>query len=130
MAANNLAGKESSLLNIEIEEEPFMVTPLAYCPHLEEINAVTSKDQVDARRGCEKCNDSHENWLCLHCYSTQCSRFVKGHMLSHAEESGHAMTLSFSDLSVWCYKCDSYVHNSKLQRVKELAYESKFGTKV
>uniref|UniRef100_A0A804PSH2 UBP-type domain-containing protein n=1 Tax=Zea mays TaxID=4577 RepID=A0A804PSH2_MAIZE len=27
----------------------------------------------------------------------------------HEEETGHCLALSFSDLSVWCFSCDSYL---------------------
>ncbi|KAG2455348.1 HDAC6 deacetylase, partial [Polypterus senegalus] len=40
-----------------------------------------------------------------------CGRHVNQHMLNHSISSGHVMVLSFTDLSVWCYSCDSYVHN-------------------
>jgi histone deacetylase 6 len=33
-------------------------------------------------------------------------------MLAHNETTKHPLVLSFSDLSVWCYGCDSYVYNS------------------
>jgi hypothetical protein len=36
-------------------------------------------------------------------------RYVKGHMKKHNDESGHPIALSFSDLSIWCYKCEDYV---------------------
>ena len=34
-------------------------------------------------------------------------------MLFHGIDKGddHRLSLSFSDLSVWCYACDSYVDN-------------------
>ena len=40
-----------------------------------------------------------------------CGRYVNKHMVYHTRETNHSMVLSFSDLSVWCYSCDSYVHN-------------------
>ena len=33
------------------------------------------------------------------------------HMVEHQDTAGHKMALSFSDLSVWCYLCDSYIDN-------------------
>ena len=38
-----------------------------------------------------------------------CSRYVQEHMLFHSIESQHLVTLSFSDISVWCYACEDYV---------------------
>nr|XP_015208373.1 PREDICTED: histone deacetylase 6 [Lepisosteus oculatus] len=40
-----------------------------------------------------------------------CGRYVSGHMVAHGLASGHALVLSFADLSVWCYDCEAYVHN-------------------
>ena len=40
-----------------------------------------------------------------------CSRYIKGHMVKHGEDSGHKLVLSYADISVWCYACDSYIHN-------------------
>ena len=34
--------------------------------------------------------------------------------------------MSFSDLSVWCFDCDSYVDNQVLYKVKNLAHKDKF----
>lgn len=32
-------------------------------------------------------------------------------MVTHGVVSEHPLVLSFSDLSVWCYLCEAYVHN-------------------
>ena len=32
-------------------------------------------------------------------------------MLMHSLDTDHRVVLSYADLSVWCYACDSYVHN-------------------
>ncbi len=40
-----------------------------------------------------------------------CGRYVNEHMLIHQDTSGHKMALSLADISVWCYLCDSYIHN-------------------
>ena len=39
----------------------------------------------------------------------------------------HALYLSFTDLSVWCYACSSYVSNPLMQSARRWAYYSKFG---
>jgi histone deacetylase 6 len=83
---------------------------------------------IDSKKPCKTCNDLRENWLCLSCYEIECSRYINGHMSEHYEKTRHPMVLSFSDISVWCYVCDSYVHNDKLTKIKTLAYESKFST--
>lgn len=104
----------------------YAVIPLTYCPHLTEVNLTYDVKQIDAHKSCSKCNDSNENWICLYCFECFCSRYVKGHMSEHFNETKHAMVLSFSDLSVWCYACDSYVDNSLLDNIKTAAYDSKF----
>jgi len=42
---------------------------------------------------------------------THCSRYVNGHMKQHGTETGHSLVLSYADISVWCYQCDSYIHH-------------------
>ena len=32
-------------------------------------------------------------------------------MMIHGVETSHPLTLSFSDLSVWCYQCEAYIDN-------------------
>lgn len=61
-----------------------------------------------------------------------CSRYVNEHMLFHSLEGNeeHRMSLSFSDLSVWCYGCDSYVDNAALDKFKNLLHFEKFGTEM
>merc|ERR1712109_170342 len=53
-------------------------------------------------------------------------RYVNGHQLEHYSQSCHPLALSFSDLSVWCFDCDSYVDNQVLYKVKNLAHKDKF----
>lgn len=40
-----------------------------------------------------------------------CGRYVNEHMVTHGVEAEHPVVLSFSDLSVWCYLCENYLHN-------------------
>lgn len=106
------------------------VVPLPWCEHLELIkNKIYDPTCIDAYKPCMKCEDISENWACLSCSKTFCSRFVRGHMAEHFEETQHPLVLSFSDISVWCYVCDSYIHNQILNEVKLLAYNSKFKLK-
>ena len=56
-----------------------------------------------------------------------CGRYRACHMLSHGAASGHCMVLSLADLSVWCYRCEAYVHNETLTAAKRSAHRSKFG---
>lgn len=48
-------------------------------------------------------------------------------MLFHNLDSNHPLALSFSDLSVWCYPCESYIDNRQLHVYKNLAHRHKFG---
>lgn len=59
-----------------------------------------------------------------------CGRYVKQHMVTHGQESGHPMVLSFADHSVWCYACESYVHNKVLHEAKNAAHLMKFGEEI
>uniref|UniRef100_S4RNP4 Protein deacetylase HDAC6 n=1 Tax=Petromyzon marinus TaxID=7757 RepID=S4RNP4_PETMA len=103
----------------------YAVKPLSWCPHLDAVTAIPG-GAVDPSSPCVDCGDSSENWLCLVCYEAYCGRYVRGHMLQHSEKSGHALVLSFADLSAWCYSCDSYVHHEALHESKRAAYRSKF----
>jgi len=114
----------STISDFEDEEKfGFAVVPLTWCPHLE---TVSSSVSVDVSAPCEKCLHEKENWLCLCCNAVYCSRYVNNHMVDHGERTGHSMVLSYSDLSVWCYGCDSYVNNEKLEGIKKAAYKDKF----
>ncbi|GMQ01085.1 hypothetical protein CsSME_00047860 [Camellia sinensis var. sinensis] len=58
------------------------------------------------------------------------SRFINKHMLEHYWETSHCVALSYSDLSVWCFSCDSYLDAQvilALRPVYETAYLLKFG---
>lgn len=48
-------------------------------------------------------------------------------MQAHCQIDEHQLALSFSDLSVWCYACMSYVDNPTLHKFKNLAHLNKFG---
>ncbi len=107
---------------------PFAVVPLTYCPHLEYVKEQT-QIKYDISKPCSiyDCGEPSENWICLTCNKIYCSRYINNHMVEHYEKLRHPMALSFSDLSVWCYECDSYVHNQILNEAKQFAYMSKFG---
>ncbi|MBA0845363.1 hypothetical protein Goarm_022158 [Gossypium armourianum] len=77
-----------------------------------------------------RCQHPSENWLCLSCKVVLCSRFVNKHMLEHYQQTTHSIALSFSDLSVWCFACDSYLDAQLIQQLRpfhETAYILKFG---
>lgn len=76
------------------------------------------------------CETDRENWMCLHCDRICCGRYVNQHMAAHHSATKHALALSFADLSVWCYECESYVDNPILFRFKNLAHLDKFGEEM
>jgi len=104
----------------------FAIYPLPWCPHLETGVKDNLPEDISTKNPCNWCGDSSENWLCLGCHVTHCSRYVNGHQVEHHSQSSHPLALSFSDLSVWCFDCDSYVDNQVLYDVKNLAHKDKF----
>ncbi|KAA0714370.1 Histone deacetylase 6 [Triplophysa tibetana] len=110
-------------------ETMFVVDPLSWCPHLESVRPVPAGG-VDVFLPCEDCGGDAENWICLFCYKVLCGRYVNQHMVTHGQVSGHPLVLSFADLSVWCYACESYVHNKALHEVKNSAHLLKFGEEM
>lgn len=81
---------------------------------------------IDHNSECVECHTAIENWICLLCLQTFCSRYINEHSSQHSISSDHPLTLSFSDLSVWCYKCESYIDNPQLYVYKNLVHRSKF----
>jgi len=106
----------------------FAVYPLPWCPHLQGLPSEDSlPETVNTAAPCQNCGDARENWLCLHCFQINCSRYINEHQLSHYFcNLSHPLALSFSDLSVWCFECDSYVDNQQLYPVKNKAHMDKF----
>ncbi|XP_064091423.1 uncharacterized protein LOC135205071 isoform X2 [Macrobrachium nipponense] len=110
-------------------EQMYAVVPKTWCPHLEQIKDVPSAGlKTDAP--CDECHDRSENWVCLTCYKVLCGRFVNEHMLMHGVSEEHFMVLSFADLSVWCYACESYIHHDSLREAKRAAHFDKFGEDI
>ncbi|XP_034945547.1 histone deacetylase 6 isoform X2 [Chelonus insularis] len=107
----------------------FAIVPLSDCPHLELINEVP-EEGIDISGPCQECQSTLENWICLHCYTTNCARIVNQHAILHGQNLGHPLTLSFTDLSVWCYECEAYIDNPRLYAAKNAAYRSKFNEEL
>jgi len=112
----------------------FSVEPREDCPHFQSgvaIGVSSIIGQAFKKNSCGTCNDSSENWVCLACGKTCCSRYVNGHASEHAASTNHKIVLSFSDLSVWCYACSDYIKDPFLTTmfVGEL-YKAKFGENV
>lgn len=110
-----------------MDGEMFAVIPLEWCPHLETIYAIPSDVKFEQGVKCIECEHTEENWICLHCYVTACSRSINGHMQAHHKATDHALVLSLVDLSVWCNVCDAYVDNALLYDAKNNAHKHKFG---
>ncbi|XP_037919448.1 histone deacetylase 6 isoform X1 [Hermetia illucens] len=111
-------------------EEMYAVVPLKNCPHLSRLNPDETPQRIVTSSPCSGCQSSIENWICLHCFQTYCGRYIGEHMLYHHLESDHPLTLSFSDLSVWCYPCEAYIDNPILHKYKNLAHVDKFGEEL
>uniref|UniRef100_A0A8C2GWZ1 Protein deacetylase HDAC6 n=1 Tax=Cyprinus carpio TaxID=7962 RepID=A0A8C2GWZ1_CYPCA len=111
------------------QDTMYVVDPLSWCPHLESVRPVPAGG-IDVFLPCEECGGDTENWICLFCYKVLCGRYVKQHMVTHGQVSGHPMVLSFADLSVWCYACESYIHNKVLHEAKSAAHLVKFGEEI
>jgi len=115
---------------IKDENAGFNVQPKTNCPHVGGI-AVGATEFIKPaweRNACKTCEDKTENWVCLMCGHTFCSRYVKGHMAEHNTASGHLLAMSFSDLSVWCYACDDYITDPYINRGPLSAlHQLKFG---
>ncbi|XP_047329087.1 histone deacetylase 6 [Impatiens glandulifera] len=101
------------------------------CDHLNSLSSdLTHIPIPNNNTPCTSCLNPTENWLCLCCKDVFCSRFVNKHMLHHFHTTTHGIALSFSDLSVWCFQCDSYLDAQlipQLRPVYETAYILKFG---
>ncbi|XP_074873509.1 protein deacetylase HDAC6 isoform X1 [Carettochelys insculpta] len=119
---------EAAALEVEFADMGMLyaVTPLPWCPHLDSVQPVPPAG-LDVQAPCEECGSEGENWVCLSCYQVLCGRYVCQHMLAHGSISSHPLVLSYADLSVWCYACQSYIHHPTLVPAKALAHRLKFG---
>lgn len=113
-------------LSLPENQNANLVMPLSWCPHLENIETKINCDDFDVNKKCESCENIGENWICLTCHKVFCSRYINEHMVFHSIETQHVVTLSFSDISVWCYGCDDYVDNETLYEMKNALHKNKF----
>ncbi|XVE49306.1 hypothetical protein DITRI_Ditri01bG0072400 [Diplodiscus trichospermus] len=133
------AGSSSSHLEIHLEEEDDYdlmygaesgwVEARTQCDHLASLSSDLAHIPTP-NTPCNRCQHPSENWLCLCCKDVLCSRFVNKHMLEHHKQTTHCIALSYSDLSVWCFACDSYLDAQLIQQLRpvhETAYILKFG---
>ncbi|XP_029011882.1 histone deacetylase 6 isoform X2 [Betta splendens] len=107
----------------------FLIEPLSWCPHLDAVKPVPPSG-INTFQLCQDCGSDSENWICLTCYQVYCGRYVNEHMVTHSVVSEHPLVLSFSDLSVWCYLCEVYIHNQVVYEAKNAAHCAKFGEEI
>ena len=107
--------------------------PSTKCEHVE---ACVSDHMtpMDMNAPCSVCGAAGDNWVCLTCGQVFCGRNASSHVVDHFHQTqsdtprGHALSLHFGDLTVWCLICDRDVVHRALQPVLQLAHQSRFGT--
>lgn len=102
----------------------FAVSPKTDCEHV--VDLCLSFEHTNIHSPCRDCGDGRENWTCVQCGIVFCSRYVNGHMIKHNQDTGHHLALSFTDLSFWCYRCDSYVVSNELRPTLKFFQDQKF----
>ncbi|KAL0231276.1 hypothetical protein GEMRC1_010680 [Eukaryota sp. GEM-RC1] len=97
------------------------------CPHTSDVASPSSSDLDRILRDvkCSQCDES-ECWLCCHCLSVNCSRYKNKHSLQHYESSNHCIAISLSDLSAYCYLCDSYIIDNNTSSIISTIHTLKF----
>eukprot|EP01087_Luapelamoeba_hula_P019697 TRINITY_DN6563_c0_g1_i1.p1 TRINITY_DN6563_c0_g1~~TRINITY_DN6563_c0_g1_i1.p1 ORF type:complete len:603 (+),score=91.58 TRINITY_DN6563_c0_g1_i1:91-1899(+) len=118
------------------EQKGFYVDPKRDCPHIvTNINTTLYNDtqritQLVGNGRCEDCDHVQENWLCLACGLRFCSRYVHGHMQEHAStHTNHNICASYSDLSLWCFACESYITDPMFRPLLNMMANEKFGSR-
>ncbi|XP_039038055.1 histone deacetylase 6-like [Hibiscus syriacus] len=130
----NQTDSSSSHMEIHLGENEYgaesgWVEAKTHCDHLASLSSDLTHIPIPSTP-CNRCQHPSENWLCLSCKVVLCSRFVNKHMLEHYKQTTHCVALSYSDLSVWCFACDSYLDVQSIQQLRpvhETAYILKFG---
>lgn len=101
------------------------VKALRECPHLKTVEEVPSTG-IDTLAPCQECNSTCQNWICLRCYTVHCSRWINRHAKMHGQGNNHPMTLSCGHFNAWCYECEEYIVNPRLDAARNAARRSKF----
>jgi len=126
------SGALNELLPSGDSEIGFAVVPKEDCPHIRASETLFCDESHAAEVAfsatpCVDCGDSSECWLCLHCRKLHCSRYVKGHAAKHANANAeHCVAVSLSDMSVWCFPCDSYITHPPLKPLLAALSAAKF----
>jgi hypothetical protein len=67
-------GEDDAKLAELLQGPGFAIYPLAWCPHLDTGLASAPPESVSCKAACTECKDEKENWFCLACHVTHCSR--------------------------------------------------------
>jgi hypothetical protein len=108
----------------------FSVQPKTNCTHFSDhvtMGVIPMIAPAFHNSKCKTCQDISENWICLTCGETCCSRYVKGHAKEHNGTTQHPIAMSFSDLSLWCYSCKDYITSPLLSGFTSELHNAKFG---
>lgn len=87
------------------------------CPHITESvklqnTSLPEKRDMTKDWVCAVCSATQNPWLCLHCGSVNCGRYVNGHAQEHyRSDVSHTVCMDCESFSVYCYECDEYVVN-------------------
>eukprot|EP00928_Gymnodinium_smaydae_P089989 TRINITY_DN73858_c0_g1_i1.p2 TRINITY_DN73858_c0_g1~~TRINITY_DN73858_c0_g1_i1.p2 ORF type:complete len:202 (+),score=46.44 TRINITY_DN73858_c0_g1_i1:81-608(+) len=137
MDAADKAAIAAALAELGEEFDPsagVQVFPRTDCPHLGACPALQSPPaslpETVREARCAQCGED-EVWLCGSCGVSLCSRYKNQHMVAHSKAEGHAVGLSLSDLSFWCFECDAYLDVYKIPALHALyaaAHTAKFGS--
>lgn len=94
----------------------YAIEPLTTCPHEAATPpyAFALPATTYLHRPCLMCADTTENWVCMCCHKVMCSRYVNAHMAEHAATGDCTYAVSFSDLSAWCFECNSYITSPRI----------------
>lgn len=127
--------KNNIAIEVTVEGQTgFAVTPKTDCPHVKDSyvsnldTAMSSLKQTLLTSGCRDCLNTQENWVCLVCELVFCSRYINGHMNQHFNDSKHDVAFSLSDGSFWCYGCECYIINQKMEYMQAKFSFLKFGS--
>ena len=73
---------------------------------------------------CFLCNNAENSLsLCIMCGEIYCSNVC---IFNHIKETEHQIFINFDDISIFCYKCDSYIYNEILNLHIQYLYERKY----
>ena len=116
------------------------VDPIKNCPHINISNLIpiTEFSKLPFHRlKCENCDEKNELWICITCGKSFCGRYKNNHFYDHyitKNNQNHNICISFLDLSIWCYKCEtkgfsdkgSYISNEICAKYVDILCQFKF----